>query len=84
MAGMAGIDILINDLAADFAKPFADMSYEEWRMAIDQNLDAVFVSCQTASGRMLAKQNGRIVNITSGLGARRSLTRPPFLRRRPE
>ena len=78
MAGMAGIDILVNDLAADFAKPFADMSYEEWRTAIDQNLDAVFVSCQTASGRMLAKQNGRIVNITSGLGARAVVNEAAF------
>ena len=78
MAGMAGIDILVNDLAADFAKPFADMSYEEWRTAIDQNLDAVFVSCQTASGRMLAKQNGRIVNIASGLGARTVVNEAAF------
>ena len=78
MAGMAGIDILVNDLAADFAKPFADMSYEEWRTAIDRNLDAVFVSCQTASGRMLAKQNGRIVNIASGLGARAVVNEAAF------
>lgn len=70
IAGLGGIDILVNDLISDFAKPFADMSYEEWRTSMDRNLDAVFVSCQAASSPMLAQQSGRIVNITSGLGAR--------------
>ncbi len=78
MAGMAGIDILVNDLSADFAKPLTDMTYEEWRTTIDQNLDAVFVSCQAASGRMLAQQSGHIVNIGSGLGARAVVNESAF------
>lgn len=78
MGGLGGIDILVNDLASDVAKPLADMSYEEWRMAIDRNLDAVFVSCRAASGRMLAQQGGRIVNIASGLGARAVVNETAF------
>ena len=67
---LGGIDILVNDLAADFAKPLADMTYAEWRTTIDLNLDSVFLSCKAASTHMLAQQRGRIVNIASGLGAR--------------
>ena len=67
---LGGIDILVNDLAADFAKPLADMTYAEWRTTLDLNLDSVFLSCKAASTHMLAQQRGRIVNIASGLGAR--------------
>ena len=70
ISGLGGIDILVNDLAADFAKPLADMTYEEWRATLDLNLDSVFLSCKAASTHMLAQQRGRIVNIASGLGAR--------------
>ena len=70
ISGLGGIDILVNDLAADFAKPLADMTYAEWRATIDLNLDSVFLSCKAASTHMLAQQRGRVVNIASGLGAR--------------
>ena len=70
ISGLGGIDILVNDLAADFAKPLADMTYEEWRATLDLNLDSVFLSCKAASTHMLAQQRGRVVNIASGLGAR--------------
>ena len=46
ISDLGGIDILVNDLAADFAKPLADMTYAEWRTTIDLNLDSVFLSCK--------------------------------------
>lgn len=75
---LGGIDILVNDLASNFAKPFSDMTSEEWRNAIDLNLDSVFVSCKAASGPMLEQKRGRIVNIASGLGARVVMNQAAF------
>ena len=83
ISDLGGIDILVNDLASDFAKPLADMTYAEWRTTIDLNLDSVFLSCKAAATHMLARQRGRIVNIASGLGARVVVTRAPSLRPRP-
>ena len=70
LSNLGGIDILVNDLAADFAKPLTDMTYEDWRTTVDLNLDSVFLSCKAAAAHMLEQQRGRIVNIASGLGAR--------------
>ncbi len=70
ISNLGGIDILVNDLAADFAKPLTDMTYEDWRTTVDLNLDSVFLSCKAAATHMLEQQRGRIVNVASGLGAR--------------
>ncbi|MFQ5875113.1 MAG: SDR family NAD(P)-dependent oxidoreductase, partial [Dehalococcoidia bacterium] len=64
------VDILVNDLSAEFAKPFAEMSVDEWRRALDMNLTGVFFACRAASSHMLERQQGRIINVASALGAR--------------
>jgi 3-oxoacyl-[acyl-carrier protein] reductase len=62
------IDILINNAALRREKPFADMSYAEWREILDVTLDGAF-HCTKACLPALRKSGaGAIVNI-GGLSA---------------
>ena len=62
------IDILVNNAALRREKPFAEMSYAEWREILDVTLDGAF-HCTKASLPALRKSDaGAIVNI-GGLSA---------------
>ena len=62
------IDILVNNAALRREKPFADMSYAEWREILDVTLDGAF-HCTKACLPALRKSGaGTIVNI-GGLSA---------------
>jgi NAD(P)-dependent dehydrogenase (short-subunit alcohol dehydrogenase family) len=59
------LDILVNN-AADFHGAEAeDISLEEWRKTIDDNLTSVFLCCQAAREQMAKKGKGVIINISS-------------------
>ncbi len=70
ISDLGGIDILVNDLSAEYAGPFAEMTAEDWRKILQLNLFSVFLSCRAAAPHMLQRRRGRIVNVASGLGAR--------------
>ena len=64
------LDILVNNLNLEFAKPFLEMTNGEWRTVMDANLTSLY-NVTRASGRyMVEKGTGSIVNITSGLAQR--------------
>jgi NAD(P)-dependent dehydrogenase (short-subunit alcohol dehydrogenase family) len=63
------IDILVNSLNVEFAKPILEVAEEEWHRVINANLTSAFLCCQAVGRYMLEQKAGRIVNITSGLGA---------------
>jgi 3-oxoacyl-[acyl-carrier protein] reductase len=56
------IDILVNNAALRREKPFAEMSYADWREIIDVTLDGAF-HCVKACLPHLKKSSGTIVNI---------------------
>lgn len=64
------IDILVNNAHADFAKPFEDVSEDEWQTLMDFNVKSTYLCCQAVGRRMLAQGSGHIVNIGSGLAVR--------------
>ncbi|MSQ17377.1 MAG: SDR family oxidoreductase [Dehalococcoidia bacterium] len=64
------IDILVNDARSFFAKPFAEISLQEWETVQARNARAVFLLCQAVGGRMVQQGYGRIVNLISGLAER--------------
>ncbi|MEE9198334.1 MAG: SDR family oxidoreductase [Dehalococcoidia bacterium] len=64
------VDILVNDLSVEFAKPFAEMTVQEWHRALDLNLNGAFFACRGVARHMLERRGGRIINVASGLGAR--------------
>ena len=60
-----GIDILINNAGISSVKPFADITYEEWREMISVTLDGAFFCTKAVLGDMLSRSWGRIINISS-------------------
>lgn len=64
------IDILVNAHDLPFAKPTVETTSAEWRRAIGTNLGGPFLASRAAARHMLAKEHGRIINISSLLGER--------------
>ena len=63
-------DILVNDARSMFAKPFVQVTGEEWDEVQSRNLRATFLLCQEVGGRMVERGYGRIVNLISVLAER--------------
>ena len=68
LAEFGHIDIVVNNAATRPHKPFADMSYEDWRSVLATDLDSAFLSAKAALPGMLERQWGRVINL-SGLQA---------------
>jgi citronellol/citronellal dehydrogenase len=60
------VGILINNAAAGFFGPTAEMPTKRWRLSWTVNVDAPFTLVKSALPSMLARGSGRIVNISSG------------------
>ena len=63
VAAMGGLDILVNNAGIILRAPAAEHSDEYWDAVIEINLTAVFRLCRVAGSHMLARGNGKIVNI---------------------
>jgi 3-oxoacyl-[acyl-carrier protein] reductase len=62
------IDILVNNAALRGEKPFAEMSYAEWRAILDVTLDGAFHCTKACLPALRKSEAGTIVNI-GGLSA---------------
>jgi gluconate 5-dehydrogenase len=62
------IDILVNNAGATWIAPAEEMPVEKWRMVIDTNLTGAFLFSQAAGRSMIARKQGRIINIASIAG----------------
>ncbi|MCL4441928.1 MAG: SDR family oxidoreductase [Firmicutes bacterium] len=67
------IDILVNNAGTTVKKLFTEQSREDWNKIIDLNLNAVFICCQVIGSHMVAKRQGKIINIAS-VGSRFAIT----------
>ncbi len=63
-----GLDIVVNNAATRPHKPFAEMSYDDWRGVLATDLDSAFLTTKAALPGMVQKGWGRVVNL-SGLQA---------------
>lgn len=61
------LDYLICCAAIFPARPFLDLSEEEWRRTLEVNLSGSFLCCRAALRRMLPQEFGRIVLFSSML-----------------
>ena len=66
---MGSVDILVNNAGITRDNLFMRMSDEEWRSVIDVNLTATFRLCRGVLRGMMKARWGRIVNISSIVGA---------------
>ena len=72
------VDILVNDVQSMFAKPFDEITLEEWDEVQSRNLKSTFLLTQAVGRRMVDKQYGRIVNLVSGLAERGMINTSAF------
>jgi len=70
VAEFGKIDILVNAADLQFAKPFLDISENEWQRCLDGNLTSVVLCCQAVGKHMLQQKKGRIINVISCLAER--------------
>lgn len=69
LAELGGIDILINNAAViGPAGPLAGLSEAHWRRTMAVNLDAPVRFARCVVPHMRGKRQGKIINVTSGLG----------------
>ncbi|MGR3599049.1 MAG: 3-oxoacyl-ACP reductase FabG [Heliomarina sp.] len=66
---MGSVDILVNNAGITRDNLFMRMSDEEWQSVIDVNLTATFKLCKSALRGMMKARWGRIINISSVVGA---------------
>lgn len=66
---MGGVDILVNNAGITRDNLFMRMSDDEWQSVLDVNLSASFRLCRGVLRGMMKARWGRIVNITSIVGA---------------
>ena len=62
------IDVLINGAGVRTIVPVLDMPEEQWDWVIRINLKGVFLCSQAVAAHMVARKEGRIINIASGRG----------------
>lgn len=61
------IDILVNSAAAIIRKPIEDVTDGEWDSLLDVNLRGVFLCCQAVGRKMIERQQGKIINLSSNV-----------------
>ncbi|WP_299674507.1 3-oxoacyl-[acyl-carrier-protein] reductase [uncultured Roseobacter sp.] len=66
---MGAVDILVNNAGITRDNLFMRMSDEEWQSVLDVNLSATFKLCKGVMRGMMKARWGRIVNISSVVGA---------------
>ena len=66
---MGAVDILVNNAGITRDNLFIRMSPEEWQSVLDVNLSATFRLCKGVMRGMMKARWGRIVNISSVVGA---------------
>jgi gluconate 5-dehydrogenase len=59
------IDILVNNAGIQRRKPLVEFTTDEWREVIETNLTSAFVAGREAAKRMMARKQGKIINIGS-------------------
>lgn len=62
------VDVLINNAGIAMSQPTIDLTVEQWRLAMDVNVNGVFYCAQQAAARMLKQRAGVIINMASMYG----------------
>lgn len=72
------VDILVNNAGVQRRSPSVDFSEEDWDFVQQVNSKAVFFLCQAFGKRMLANNEGKIINLASLLSFQGGFTVPAY------
>lgn len=75
---LGGLDILVNNAGIIHREESVDMPLEEWRRVLSVNLDSVWLLSQAAGRRMTQQGSGKIIIVSSVLGAQGGLRVPAY------
>ncbi len=68
LAAFGQIDVLVNNSGIATVKPLVELSVEEWRAVLDTNLAGAFYCCRAVAPGMIARRQGKVINVASVLG----------------
>ncbi len=72
------VDILVNCGGTIFRAPAVEFPMAQWRQNLAVNLDAAFLLCQLFGAAMVARGQGKIINIASMLSYSGGITVPAY------
>ena len=79
LAQFGTIDILANVVGiAGPTKDVWDMTFDEWKLTLDVNLDSLFLCCKAVLPTMVEKRYGKIINFSSATGKQPLTHRTPY------
>jgi gluconate 5-dehydrogenase len=64
-AEVGPIDILINNAGMQFRSPLEEFPADKWELLLTTNISSVFYVGQAVAKRMIARRQGKIINIAS-------------------
>jgi meso-butanediol dehydrogenase / (S,S)-butanediol dehydrogenase / diacetyl reductase len=73
VASAGGIDILYNNASAPRVGPFAEMTWDDWRFTLHNELDLIFTVTSAAWPHLVARGGGVVIN-TASVSAHRGAT----------
>lgn len=76
---LGGLDILVNNAGTIHREDSTDLAFEDWRRVLSVNLDSVWLLSQAAGKRMVAQGSGKIIIVSSVLGAQGGLRVPAYV-----
>ena len=69
VANFKAVHILVNNAGITRHAPLLEMTEEDWDTVLDVDLKGVFNCTQAVLGHMMEQRYGKIINISSGMGA---------------
>lgn len=62
------IDVLVNNAGMRFRRSFLDITTDEWKTVMNNNLNSVYYFCREAGRMMVRQKHGKIINMASVIG----------------
>lgn len=59
------LDILVNNAGGTIRKPIQELTFDEWKQVLDLNLTGAFLTTRAFASTMIARREGKIINICS-------------------
>ncbi len=72
------VNVLVNNGGTIYRSPAVEFPLEQWQHSLQVNLDATFILCQQIGKDMVARQQGKIINIASMLSYSGGITVPAY------